>query len=132
MRDNHEGLPEIINAYERDEHFFCSVAITLGAETKFFEFGMNQEAYKAVKRILALRPFEQFPGAKYQYFFSPGARRESSNPSKTYCYIRIEQEKKGKEFEVAAPESLIANLMWFFQVKDFSELAHLREISTEG
>jgi hypothetical protein len=132
MRDNHEGLPEIINAYERDEHFFCSVALTLGAETKVFEIGINQESYKAVKRILSFRPFEQSLGSKYRYFFSSDVRRETPNRSKTYCSIRVEQEKKGKGFEVATPESLIANLMWFFQVKDFNELAHLREITKEG
>jgi hypothetical protein len=132
MRDNHESLPEIINAYERDEHFFCSVALTPGVETRTFEFGIDQESYKAIKRILSLRPFERFPGSKYRYFFSPRVGRDVTDRSKTYCSIRIEQERRGKEFEVAAPESLIANLMWFFKVKDFNELAHLREINKEG
>jgi hypothetical protein len=132
MRDNHEGFPEIINAYERDEHFFCSVALTLGKETRAFEFGIDQASYKAVKRILSLRPFEQSLGSTYRYFFSSGTRRESTDRSKTYCSIRIEQEKRGKEFEVAAPESLIANLLWFLRVKDFKELAHLQEIIKEG
>ena len=119
MRDNHEGLPEIINAYERDEHFFCSVSLTIRTETKVFEFGINQESYKAVKRILSLRPFAQFPGAKYRYFYAQGTK------------IRIEQEKQGKEFEVVAPESLLANLTWFFQVKDFKAVAYLPEITQE-
>lgn len=132
MRDNHDGLPEILNAYERDEHFFCSVALTLGQVTKVFEFGVNPESYKAVKRILSLRPFEQAPGSTYRYFFIPGARRDSTDHSKTYGFIRVGQERRGKQVEVAAPESLIANLMWFFKVKDFKELAHLREVTNEG
>ena len=65
MRDNHDGFPEIINAYERDEHFFCSIALTIGTETKVFVFGKDQDSFKAAKRILSLRPFDQFPGAKY-------------------------------------------------------------------
>ena len=132
MRDNHDGLPEIINAYERDGHFFCSTALTIGKETRVIEFGINQDSYKAIKHILGMRPFEQFPGAKYRYFFSPGARRDAKDRSKTYCSVRIEQEKRGKEFEVAAPEPLIANFMWFFKVKKFKELAHLKEIVEEG
>ncbi len=128
MRDNHKGLPEIINAYERDGHFFGSVSLTIRAATKVFEFGIDQDSYKAIKNILYMKPFEQFPGAEYRYFFSPKVRRNSRNRSKTYCAIRIEQNKYGKEFEVSAPESLIANLMWFFKVKDYSEVNHLREI----
>jgi hypothetical protein len=128
MRDNHKGLPEIINAYERDEHYFCSVSLTIGAETKIFEFGIDKEAYQVVKRILNLRPFEQLPGIKYRYFFSAKVGRQSTDPLKTHCAIRIEQDKKGKEFVVDAPEALIANLIWFFRVKDFKELAHLQEI----
>jgi hypothetical protein len=118
MRDNHEGLPEIIDAYERDGHFFCSIALTIGRETKVFEFGVIQESYKAVKRILSLRPFEQFPGTKYRYFYAQG------------WDFRIEQGTRGKQFRVEAPEPLIANLTWFIRVKDFSELAHLREIQS--
>lgn len=129
MRDNHKGLPEIIDAYERGEHYFCSVSITLVTETKVFEFGIDREAYKAVKQILSLRPFEQLSGIKYRYFFSPKVRRQLTDLSKTYCTIRVEQDKKGKEFVVEAPEVLIANLMWFVRVKDFKELAHLQEIT---
>ena len=128
MRDNHEGLPEIIGTYERDGHLFGSVSLTIGSVTKVFEFGINQDSYKSLKRILSLRPFEQYPGSRYRYFFSPKAGRDPKNRLKTYCSIRVEQEKRGKEFEVTAPESLLANLMWFFQVKDFSEVTQLQEI----
>jgi hypothetical protein len=75
-----------------------------------------------------LRPFEQLPGTRYQYFFSPKVGRQPTDLSKTYCTIRIEQDKKGKGFEVDAPETLIANLMWFVRIKDFKELVHLHEI----
>ena len=118
MRDNHEGLPEIIYAYEREDHFFCSIALTIGTETKLFEFGVSQESYRAIKRLLNMRPFEQFPGANYRYFYAGG------------WDFRIEQEKRGRQFSVKAPKPLVANLMWFSMVKDFSELAHLREIQS--
>ena len=118
MRDNHEGLPEIINAYERDEHFFCSIALTIGIETKAFEFGISQESYNAVKRLLETRPFGQFPGTKYRYYYAGG------------WSFRVEQEKQGKQFEVKAPKTLVENLTWFLRVKDFSEIAHLLEIQS--
>jgi len=116
MRDNHESLPEIINAYERDEHLFCSIALTIGTETKTYEFGIDPESYKALKRLLSMRPFDQLPGTKYRYFYAQNWN------------FRIEQGVNGKQFEVEAPRPLIENLTWFFRIKDFSELAFLREI----
>ena len=127
MRDNHEGLPEIIKAYERDGYYFGEVSLTIAGSTKNFEFGLDLESYKAIIRILSLRPFDQMPSVEYKYFFSPTGRW-SKDRKKTYCYIRIEQERQGKGFEVEVPKSLFANLKWFFQVKDFKELAYLREI----
>lgn len=131
MRDNHEGLPEIINAYERDGLYYCSISIKIGSETKIFEFGINHEFFKAIKRILGMQPFEKMPGIKYRYFFCPVAGRKSTDLSKFFYHIRVEQEKRGKEFEIAAPEQLIANLMWFFKAKDFKELSYLPEITKE-
>jgi hypothetical protein len=128
MRDNHEGLPEIISAYERDEHFFGLVSLTIGSITKTFEFGIDQSSFIAIQKILQMRPFEQFPGTRYRYFFCPKAGRDPKNPKKAFCDIRIEQEYRGKQFEVTAPESLIANLMWFWKVKNLSEITKLREI----
>jgi hypothetical protein len=80
------------------------------------EFGISQESYKTAKRILEMRPFAQFPGTKYRYFYAQGWN------------FRIEQ---GKQFRVKAPEPLIAYLTWFFRVKDFCELAHLRETKSK-
>jgi hypothetical protein len=128
MRDNHQGLPEIISTYECDEHFFGSVSLTIGTITKIFEFGIDQDSYKAIQKILQMRPFEQFPGTKYRYFFCPAAGKDPKDSNKAICHIRIEQEKRGKQFHVTAPISLIANLMWFWKVKDFSEITQLREI----
>jgi hypothetical protein len=31
MRDNHEGLPELINAFERENRYFGVVQVTIGA-----------------------------------------------------------------------------------------------------
>ena len=131
MRNNHNRLPEILDAYERNEHYFCSVAITIEAETKVFEFGIDRNAYRAIKRIFNLRPFERFPGVSYRYFFSPTVRQQFTEIRKFYCNVRVEQGEKGKEFEVEAPKSLISNLLWFFEIKEFKEAAHLKEIIQE-
>jgi hypothetical protein len=127
MRDNHAGLPEIISAYERDGYYFGVVSITIADVTKRYEFGIDQTSYQAIARLFDLRPFDRMPGIKYHYYFSPKAGRKDDS-STYHCAVRIEQENRGKEFEIEAPKTLIANLMWFFQVKDWKELSQLREI----
>jgi hypothetical protein len=126
MRDNHKGLPEIITAFERNGQYFGVVSISLAGVEKRYEFGIDQASYEAIKRLINLKPYGRKRGLKYHYYFSPGAER-SDDSSRSYCQIRIEREDQGKEFEIEAPESLIANLMMFFQVKDLKELFHLRE-----
>lgn len=126
MRENHKGLPEIISAFERDGQYFGIVSISLAGVAKKYEFGIDQNSYQSIKRLINLKPYGRKRGIKYHYYYSPGAER-SDDSSRTYCQIRIEREYQGKEFEIEAPESLIAILMYFFQVKDLKELSHLRE-----
>ena len=43
-------------------------------------------------------------------------------------WIRIQQGLRGKQVEVYAPKDLLANLTWFFKLKDFNDAAHLPEL----
>lgn len=60
MRDNHDGMPEIVNAFESDGHYFAVVEIEIEEVFKKFQFGVSREGYLALKRVLQLRPAQIF------------------------------------------------------------------------
>jgi len=130
MRDNHEKLPELIAAYERKGQFFGVVRITLGADSKFLEFGIDRDGFAAFKRMLDLRPFDSMSGLPYRHFFVPSVRAELSETDKhtRQISVRVELRRESKNVEVTAPISLIQNLMWFFQLKDFAKTKTLKEL----
>jgi hypothetical protein len=70
MRDNHEGMPEIVDAFEKDGQYFGIVGIQVSSESKQFQFGISSNGYRALKKILQLRPFDTMPGVKQRYFFA--------------------------------------------------------------
>jgi hypothetical protein len=70
MRDNHEGMPEIINTFEKQSQSFGIVRIEVGVTFKLFQFGVTDAGYKALKRVLQLRPFGNIAGVKQRYFFA--------------------------------------------------------------
>ncbi len=125
MPDSHKGLPEIITAFERGGKFFGVVSISLAGVSKKYEFDIDEASYRALKRLVNMRPFGRKRGIKTHYYYAPGFER--SDASKTYCQMRIEREYEGKEFEIEAPETLTASLGQFLRVKDWKALAHLRE-----
>ncbi len=129
MRDNHQGLPEILDAYERDGHYFGVVCVTIEEVSRTFEFGVVPKAYQALKRILNMRPFDKMPGLEYHYFFVPSVQ-QLDGQFHSLTQIRIEQEDLGKQFDVEASEELVSNLMWFFQMKSFDEASHLRVLNS--
>ena len=56
MRDNHEGLPEILDAFQDGEHYFGLVQLERPREQRRFRFGLSRDGYLALKRALHLRP----------------------------------------------------------------------------
>ena len=42
MRDNHEGYPELLDAYERDGLYFGAVRLIIAGEVAAFEFGLDK------------------------------------------------------------------------------------------
>ena len=123
MRDNHEGLPEIVDALEKDGQYFGFVQLERHGERGRFRFGVSREGYISLKQVLQLRPFDQMPGLKCRYFFVPGARRLSEN--RAMMTIRVEQGRDGKQVEIEALRDVVANLMWFYELEDWSKAAHL-------
>jgi hypothetical protein len=128
MRDNHEGMPEIVDAFEKDGQYFGVISIEIGRESRKFRFGVSQSGYRALKRVLQLHPFDSLPGLKHRYYFAE-AYWELEDSSDCGMKVRVEQGKNGKQVDVRVPKVLLANLRWFAELKDFSEAAHLPEIT---
>jgi|SRR6476620_11776047 len=128
MRDNHEGMPEIIDAYEKEGLYFGVVEITLGKSGKQFQFGVSLDGYRALRRILQLRQFNAMPGLRHRHCFAL-SYGEISDSSDYKVGIRIEQGKDGRKSEARLPKDLLANLVWFSQIKDFAEAAHLPPVN---
>ena len=132
MRDNHEGMPEIVDASKENEQHFGVFAVEIDGVRKKFRFGVTRQGYLTLKKILQLRPFEIMPGLKHQYFYAGGSFRvlDTKTLELGDCQItlRVEQGNKGKEVSMSSPKELMQNLNWAQQLKDFSEAAHLPEI----
>ena len=127
MRDNHKGMPEIINTFEKQSQFFGIVRIEVSGIYKTFQFGVTDAGHKALKRVLQLRPFGNMAGVEQRYFFARSYYKIAGG-SECRAYFRVEQGKDGKQVEIELPKELLANLIWFAEIKDFSEAAHLPEV----
>ena len=130
-RDNHEGMPQIIDAFEKEGLYFGVGEITLGKICKQFQFGVSLDGYRALRIILQLRQFNAMPGLKHRHFFAL-SYGEISDSSDYKVGIRIEQGKNGRKIEARVPKDLLANLVWwvwFSQIKDFAEAAHLPPVN---
>jgi hypothetical protein len=68
MRDNHDKMPEIVDAQESGGHYFGFVQLERSDERRQFRIGISHAGYLALKRVLQLRPFEVMAGVQYRYF----------------------------------------------------------------
>ena len=123
MRDNHEGQPEILDAFQQGEHYFGLVQLERPGEQKRFRFGVSRDGYLALKRVLQLRPFDQMPGVQCRYFFVPAVRRLEGE--RVMMTVRVEQGRDGRQVETEASRDVVANLMWFYELDDWSKAEHL-------
>ncbi len=113
MRDNHEGLTEILSACQRDGQYLGAVQIVKSGEAAAFEFGVTESSYYALKRILDSRPFDSMPGVPCRFFFS-GSYTGAEQGTETVTFgVRVEQGDTAKVFEFQGPRALLANLLWF-------------------
>ena len=129
MRNDHQGMPEMIDASERDGKYFGVVAVVLEGDALAFEFGIDAEGYRALRKALEVRPFETSDPSPYRHFFVPGAHRFGADSDRGEFSIRVEQGRKGRQFRVTGPRSLIANLTWFAELKFANGARHLRQVA---
>jgi hypothetical protein len=126
MRDNHEGYPELLDAYEREGSYFGAIRVVVAGEVAAFEFGLDDRGYRSLKRVLRSRPFE--PRGQYRYFFRGNfSKREATSDTVTFG-VRVEEGRNGKGFNFEGPTSLVSNLLWFQSLKDLQATASLKRL----
>ena len=126
MRDSHEGMPEIIGALESDGQYFGAIGIERNGRHKRLRFGVSHAGYKALKKILQVRPFDTMPGLEHRYFYAGSV--STTNRSEIYkISVRVEQGRDAKNIDAEVPKDLAANLQWFAELKELQEVAHLPE-----
>lgn len=130
VRDNHQGYPEILRAYERDGFYFGVVRLEIANDSASFEFGVEPKGCVALKRILQFRPFDQMPGITYRYFFTGNYGRRKLGEQPVTIRIRIEQAHSSGNFEFDCPTSLASNLRWFYKLRDLSQAAQLKRVDS--
>lgn len=124
MREDARIHPEIVDAYQRGDHFFAAIGLNREQSERVFELGISAASYAALKRVLNFRPFNAMPGFPYRRFFLPSYSRNAGDTASVE--IRIEQGRDRKAFSFDLPKDLIANLLWFEQMTDFRPASHLR------
>jgi len=130
VRGTNHGMPEILNAYERDGLYFGVVRATVQDVAASFEFGVEYRGYIALKQILQTRPFDLSPGTTYRYFFTGSYGRKKLNAEPVTIDIRIEQNDTAKTLAFDCPTSLASNLRWFIELTDLAQAAALTRLDT--
>ncbi|MGA7695978.1 MAG: hypothetical protein WCA76_13210 [Candidatus Sulfotelmatobacter sp.] len=128
MRDNHDGCPELLDAYEREGLYFGSIRLTIADEVAAFEFGVEQRGYVSLKQILQTRPFDAL--GRHRYFFTGSFSKREPTSDIVRFDVRIEQGANGQNFKnFSGPVSLVSNLLWFQSLDNFQDAAALKRLS---
>jgi hypothetical protein len=132
MRDNHDGYPEIVDTYEREGQYFGAVRLGLTDGSPTVEFGVTEAGHAALKRILSARPFDALPGIRYRYFFA-GSFIGAPKPNQdVFTFdVRIEQGDVAKKFQFSGPKTLLANLLWFLELKSVEQMGGLKILARD-
>jgi hypothetical protein len=129
VRDNHQGTPEILAAYERDGLCFSVVRVEAGGEDAAFEFDVERKGYATLKRVLECRAFGSMPSIKHSFYFTGSYSRKKLDEEPVTIEIRITGGMNGRNFSFDCPTSLASNLRWFFQMKDLREASSLTRVT---
>jgi hypothetical protein len=123
MRDNHEGMPELIRAFEKDGHYFLIIEIDWEHQKKRYQFGVLRKNYLILQRILETRTFDMMPGLKYRYFYAGSSHPLDLSSASMFVRIELGRDATIREFEI--PKDLHANLLWFTQLKSIEDARYL-------
>jgi hypothetical protein len=123
MRDNHTGMPELLEVFEKSAHYFARIEIVRGDQTKRFQFGVSRVGYLALKRTLQERPFDRMPGLKYRYFYISSQRPYLAD--EYVMFVRVELGRDATKVEITIPKDLHSNLLWFSRLLSLDDAAYL-------
>ena len=129
MRDNHEGLPEIVDAVERDGHYFGVAQVSFGGARHAFEFGVDAEGFRTLRKVLQFRPLGSTEPGSCRYFFAPSVGLVAPESELASFDVRVEQGREGRQFAFTGPRSLVAILVWFLELKSPAGASHLRGVA---
>ncbi|MEJ7847460.1 MAG: hypothetical protein WKF92_05160 [Pyrinomonadaceae bacterium] len=118
-------MPEIIEVFEKDEHYFAVVEIEIDDVFKKFQFGVSRPGYLALKRCVQIRPFDMLPGLKYRYFYANSCLPYGTG--KHLMKVRIELNRDATTKQLEIPKDLHANFLWFDRLRSFDEASHLEQ-----
>ncbi len=119
MRDNHEGMMEVVDAFEKDNHYFAVVEL----RGKRFRFGVSHQGYLTLKNAMQMRPFDLMPGRRYRYFYAQSYR--SLGSENFSMDMRIELDRDATSVTLAVPKELHANLLWFSRLEKMADAEYL-------
>ena len=119
MRDNHDGMMEFIDAFEREGHYFAVVEL----QSKKFQFGVSQAGYRAIKKTMQIRRFDMMPGLKYRYFYTGSQRTARSE--QYWMDVRTELGSDVVKERIDIPKDLHANLLWFQRLQNVADAGYL-------
>jgi hypothetical protein len=122
-------MPEIVDAYEREGEHFGVVRVVLSGESASFEFGVEPDGYRALRRVLQSRPFAETPGIAHKYFFTGRCSKNRAESDQCSFGVRIEGGRGARTFDFEGPASLAANLLWFARLQTLAEASALRRLS---
>ena len=125
MRDNSDRLSEILKITEEGDHFFCVVRLKQGEQIQDFKFGLSLSSRNALMKVLQTRPFDDMPGLKHRYYFIPGGAKIDDETAR--ASFRIEAGHVGKNFDFILTKDLTANLIWFYELKDWNAAKYLMQ-----
>ena len=127
MRDTNENMIELIDVSKIDNIYSSLIRHRISGEKLKLRFGIEQEDYGYLKRILEFRPFENTGVSPYHYYFALSYRKDSENNDLAYTAIRVEQLNKHKQYEFKISKKYIANILWFNSLSDKKQIEQMIE-----
>ncbi len=132
-------LTELIGVFRSGGHYFALIELTRNGVTKKIRFGILESGYTAMQSILQTRPLDTMSGVKYRYFDAQGYGNGITSDSngqliqgQPLMSVWIELHGKSLQRTFDVPIELLANLVWFSQLRDLCDVSHLTETAVRG
>lgn len=108
----HEGLPEILRAYEDGGRCFGVINVPGGRGTTRCEVALQGKAWEAIQSVLRWRPFGEAAREQYRYFFAPRSRPAREGKPGSRLTVRVEKAGATETKDIPAPPALVSLFRW--------------------